>query len=1037
MAVFKVKKMNFSRKTKEDWIKYLISEVNSKKLSISRTLFRTGSYTKDGFLDRELKKIVKKMKEGEEIPYSQVERLVREYVDREWQVIGKIAKKSGKAKYLNERNECEDLSKEAKKARELGMTEDEHKAYIQVDPFDVDPYENFEDILNDKSSGEASKGKKSAAFDIYTNHLMVDFTPDEIEMLHLEGLKQMFRFKYKGLYNEAKSEGVINELSKAKDFAKRKNIPEQDITEALHDQMEKIGKDYIAQYMNEGLREYKYKNRKKLKVEFENSSSRVKLTSDEEVKIGDVYADSNIHESTDGLHIHMEFHAFHPKTGTYINPNKIGLFRQKIAKKIEKDKKWKKLLLQGVAEGLMKGKAAEKTERIENAIRKKINQDPNFASLNQEDLEEYVTNEIDKEKKKLESVLERVMKIGANNKVKSFEEKVKEMREFGYEVTIPDDRFFKLPTTPGKEPDKEYYLNIKDLETGYDFENAMFESRTLGRTLMKKFAAQNAGNEASDKRHNAVENKNNGKREWKKFKDYYSNKMEQVILDKLLEKENSIARKVSDSDDFDIVKRDAFFSFARELLEEHGIVIDINTQKHLTFYRLENMSVLNKKTGESEIVIGAHKYKSSDMDSEKLSGDFFFQMFGLREHELTRYHLELLADIFPERYRAYKTVHIQRTTEYNIHTFKFLNDNFNENRIKHYNVWSHDVPNGMRAFRDGKSKEILFLLSEPEGDDDTQSIRLSPKSDKEKQAMAMIQDAKETITANGYGLSYHKTNAFGQKTKSNDAAFMIMKSKLSISDDIHLRMNVNVMAKSSILDNIFTIHQSELDKKAEKDLYQFNKTASNFGNQPNFKNAKKVYDFKNKFFAYHSVVFANSRFVKDFEKEFNDSGLNISRYFNKNHPDNKVFETWCYKNYEYYYDSLEELKMEVMSFDKSVKVLREQMARLEYYGIRNATIGTKPSEDPTYERMRDVKELYNKYPELREDVKRAVIDRIYLQGERYKGHEKDVENDYKKGEKESDFGFKKKIENKVDSKNEKDIYDDFLSKRRRNSPKNN
>lgn len=400
-------------------------------------------------------------------------------------------------------------------------------------------------------------------------------------------------------------------------------------------------KDYVNWYVKDRL-EYIAKQF------IANLHDTVKPAGKPKTKIKDIEMFYNPHLEYDddgvikGGHTHIVTHMFSPTTRLYLNFRHFGQLMQTAHGKLEEQNK--NVLEQGVHIGT----TAMEAERQKKQLFEYYNE--RYAT---DIAEELAKQHLDKLSKTIAAVV-------ANEDL-TFDEKVTSLKAQGITMTLSEVKEQKTYNDNFRK-DREQIFDFKDAETGITFNSYCFKSKD--RYEVKKFGS----NEASKKH------------ERKKYQNapLDLDKVESVISDRLERSKKyaiteKLLRQIQDTDveQTKDLNYEAFKLFTESLLEV-GIVVDINKQKNLVYWKS-----LPKKKGKH------FAYKSSLFKSDLL-GKNIAAHFNLSEEDLIRYQEESVMSQFPKNYHRYQILDIggfdikQKSLEeyYTLQMLKNANDKY-------------------------------------------------------------------------------------------------------------------------------------------------------------------------------------------------------------------------------------------------------------------------------------------------------------------------------------------------------------------------
>lgn len=681
-------------------------------------------------------------------------------------------------------------------------------------------------------------------------------------------------------------------------------------------------------------------------------------------------------------------------------------------------------------------------------------------------------------KKEVEELLSDVLsqqKDGEDNSFAlSFEEKKAKAEELGFNIYTAFDGFDSLKKMVNNTTgETEYLLNIEDFRDERQrllLSNPQFGKNTKIRRLMHKTAAQRNHNNEIDESLRRVErhelssianegegndpkyknnntDKNKGRKEINKkvWKDFYVHKVENTaneILTKVYkELDNKISRiemeyegssfsfgedeqrKVANKQELqrkkEAVKKaklDAFYALVEEY-KKKGLVVYLNAQGNLTFYRMQHL--IDK---DGNLVLAGHKYKSSDLDIEELDGRKWKNNFDLTAEDIKEYQKNHIKPIFPyQKSLNYKMAYADNPE--GVYSFDYATDIFFSEKKNFYKVFKSTQEDGKDVYFGKKGDGVLFVSEPIPEKEHAAHILLSMSKDDRKSGLAVLQSAKaeymEIVERNKGKNEGDKEDVrrryFREKDKygyTDANAFIYAEAYLDYSNETNFKKSLNIYVRSN-LDIKRTTIQKEIGEKIyeenlEKTLISIAKKEKN----TNKKNNKQVYEFKTEFFA-------NYLFDSDKDEKLNktrkERGLDTRKdYYYTNvmeqvaEMEEDIHNIQIYDSVKYFQNLLESENLEIDAFKRrqSKEFLVKSVAQLNYIGIFNYTIAQKDNNDY------DLKKLIELNPDLKNDIKRETVSIIKKKGERYAGQLSDVEG----GTSETNFDIDLKNENVLNEK---------------------
>ncbi|WCP83257.1 hypothetical protein PQE20_17720 [Vibrio harveyi] len=410
----------------------------------------------------------------------------------------------------------------------------------------------------------------------------INYTEDEIERLKAEALK----VKGKKFTDEfLLKQGVVTE----KDY----------INWYVKDRMEYMAKQFIA-----------------------NLHDTAKPKGKPKTKIKDVEMFYNPHLEYDdqglikGGHTHIITHMFSPTTGLYLNFPHFGKLMQTAHGKLEEQNK--NILDQGVHIGQIAMDAEKQKQQLFDYYNERFATDI---------AQELSKQHLDKLGKTISSVID--------DDDLSLDEKIAYLKAHGIDMTISEVKEQKRYNDNFRK-DREQIFEFKDRETGVTFNSYCFNGKD--RYKLKKFGSNEAAKQQQRKKHDNT--------------PLDLDKVEMVIADRLersktFAKTEKLERQIQDSDAERCkeLNYEAFKHFTESLLEV-GIVVDMNKQKNLVYWKS-----LPKQ-------VGKHFAYKSSMFKPELLGKNIAAHFDLTEEDLIKYQNESVMSQFPKNHHRYHILNI-------------------------------------------------------------------------------------------------------------------------------------------------------------------------------------------------------------------------------------------------------------------------------------------------------------------------------------------------------------------------------------------
>ncbi|HAS6065971.1 TPA: hypothetical protein I7114_04480 [Vibrio vulnificus] len=386
--------------------------------------------------------------------------------------------------------------------------------------------------------------------------------------------------------------------------------------------MKRIKNDVICAYYNQIKKDQKIKG---------------------ETKIGDIESMDNYHiEGEENPHIHGYMHAFDPVTGRYMNPRYFALAKQLAHHKIEK--KYKNLLIQGIALGADKIHALEQREHY-------------LAECKAKGLDEAQCLE------KLESLVKETYQKGFENpeqlEALLAENGIKEVKANGKTVNLT----FNSSTVP--------FMNSTAIFTIDSFNDPKLKQ------MLKSYAERKAFDKGSFTTVNDVE---------QIVKSNYDNIIKQMN-DKLDSSPVSEHKRI---------KKQLFKVFARRLKKD-GLLMDLTKQGAMSYLV---MSSNNFKSGKNLTLTAL---KSSTLVNDQYHGKSLIELFGLEQDDIEFHDYHYMTDVPKSiRYGKAKVHIVQDKSQVNFINYELFRQRMNENYLKWLGADLIEHRNGFVLKKDNK-----------------------------------------------------------------------------------------------------------------------------------------------------------------------------------------------------------------------------------------------------------------------------------------------------------------------------------------------
>lgn len=572
----------------------------------------------------------------------------------------------------------------------------------------------------------------------------INYTEDEIERLKAEALK----VKGKKFTDDfLLKQGVVTE----KDY----------INWYVKDRMEYMAKQFIA-----------------------NLHDTAKPKGKPKTKIKDVEMFYNPHLEYDdqglikGGHTHIITHMFSPTTGLYLNFPHFGKLMQTAHGKLEEQNK--NILDQGVHIGQVAMDAEKQKQQLFDYYNERFPTDI---------AEELSKQHLDKLGRTISSVID--------DDDLTLDEKMAYLKAHGIDMTGSEVKEQKRYNDNFRK-DREQIFEFKDKETGVTFNSYCFKGKD--RYKLKKFGSNEATKQTERKRIDQ-------EAPWDldKIQTVISDRLDRAKAFATTEKR---ARLITDNDTERLkeLNYEAFMHFTESLLEV-GVIVDINKQKNLVYWK----SLPNNPEKH-------FAYKSSLFNADLL-GKNIAGHFDLTEEDLIKYQNESVMSQFPKNHHRYHILNIgdtgikQKSLE-EYYTLLMLK-NANE---KYYDYMLSENSLVMSIWSKKSQRPIVQLVDNQDGSFEIVSNSFYP----EQAAKALLKHEMDAIrnAENGTVFRYGMDNPnapLSEELKHLHVQIIFSKDKL-IRDKL--------VVDTSNAPNLDKMIKAEMDRQLEMAEKSFEKNLS-------------------------------------------------------------------------------------------------------------------------------------------------------------------------------------------------------------------